>query len=44
MVWLKPARADPTMKMTMAAWKKNLRPNWSPSFPHKGVDTVEARR
>src|SRR3984957_18788712 len=43
-VWLKPARADPIMKMTMAAWKKNLRPNWSPSFPHNGVDTVEARR
>ena len=44
MVWLKPDRADPTTKMTMAAWKKNFRPNWSPSFPHKGVETVEASR
>src|SRR3974390_465389 len=43
-VWLKPDSADPMTKMTMAVWKKTLRPYWSPSFPHSGVDTVEARR
>ena len=42
--WLSPDRAEPTRKMTMAAWKKNLRPYWSPSLPHNGVDTVEASR
>ena len=44
MVWLKPDSADPITKMTMAAWKKVLRPYWSPNFPHSGVDTVEASR
>ena len=28
----------------MADWKKVLRPYWSPSLPHSGVDTVEANR
>ena len=44
MEWLKPDRAEPTMKMTIEAWKKVLRPYWSPSFPHRGVETVEVRR
>ena len=44
MVWLKPASADPITKMTMAAWKKVLRPYWSPNFPHSGVETVDASR
>ena len=44
MVWLKPANAEPTTKMTIDAWKKVFRPYWSPSFPHSGVDTVEASR
>ena len=30
--------------MTIAAWKKNFRPYWSPSFPHSGVETVEDNR
>ena len=32
------------MKMTMADWKKIFRPYWSPSFPHSGVDAVDASR
>ena len=44
MVWLKPHSADPTTKMTMEAWKKVLRPYWSPNFPHSGVETVDASR
>ncbi len=30
--------------MTIAAWKKPLRPYWSPSLPHSGVEAVEASR
>ena len=41
---LSPDRTEPTRKMPMAAWKKNFRPYWSPSFPHSGVDAVEASR
>ncbi len=44
MVWLKPASAEPMTKITIATWKKIFRPNWSPSLPHSGVDTVDARR
>ena len=44
MVWLKPDSAEPITKMMIAAWKKVFRPYWSPSFPHSGVDTVEASR
>ncbi len=40
---LSPASAEPIRKMTIAAWKKILRPYWSPSLPHSGVDAVEAR-
>ena len=43
-VWLKPASADPITKMTIEAWKKVLRPYWSPNFPHSGVETVDASR
>ena len=41
---LMPDRIDPARKMTIAAWKKNFRPYWSPSLPHSGVDTVVASR
>ena len=44
MVWLNPDSADPITKITIAAWKKVLRPYWSPNFPHSGVDTVEESR
>ena len=44
MVWLRPHSADPTTKMTMEAWKKVLRPYWSPNFPHRGVETVDDSR
>ena len=40
---LSPDSTDPTRKITMAAWKKTLRPYWSPSLPHSGVEAVEAR-
>ena len=40
---LSPASAEPIRKMMIAAWKKILRPYWSPSLPHSGVDAVEAR-
>ena len=40
---LSPDSTDPARKMTMAAWKKILRPYRSPSLPHSGVDAVEAR-
>ena len=43
-VWLSPDRTEPIRKMTIAAWKKNFRPYWSPSFPHSGVETVAASR
>ena len=43
-VWLNPHSAEPTTKITIDAWKKVLRPYWSPSLPHRGVDTVEASR
>ncbi len=33
MFWLRPARAEPTRKTTMANWKMPLRPNWSDSLP-----------
>ena len=39
-----PASADPARKMTIAAWKNVFRPYWSPSLPHRGVDTVDASR
>ncbi len=39
-----PASTDPIRKITIAAWKKIFRPYRSPSFPHSGVDTVEASR
>ncbi len=35
MLWLRPDRIEPLRKTTIAAWKKNFRPYWSPSFPHK---------
>ncbi len=44
MLWLRPEQTEPPRKMTMEAWKKTLRPYWSPSFPHRGVETVAARR
>ena len=44
MDWLSPDRADPIRKMTIAAWKNTLRPYWSPSLPHSGVEAVEASR
>ncbi len=42
--WLRPESAEPKRNRTIDAWKKNLRPYWSPSFPHRGVETVEANR
>ena len=39
-----PDRIEPATKMTIAAWKKILRPYWSPSLPQSGVDTVVASR
>ena len=44
MVWLSPDRIEPTRKMMIAAWKNTLRPYWSPSLPHSGVETVAASR
>ncbi len=35
---------EPTRKITMEAWKKTFRPYWSPSLPHRGVETVAASR
>ena len=29
-------------KITIATWKKNFRPYWSPNLPHSGVETVAA--
>ena len=40
---LSPDSTDPARKITIAAWKKTLRPYWSPSLPHSGVEAVEAR-
>ena len=40
----KPDSAEPIRKMTIAAWKNLFRPYMSPSFPHSGVETVEASR
>ncbi len=39
-----PERAEPIRKITVAAWKRYLRPKRSSSLPHGGVVTVEARR
>ena len=39
-----PQSTDPIRKITIAAWKNRFRPYWSPSFPHSGVDAVEASR
>jgi hypothetical protein len=44
MEWLSPDSTEPTRKMTMAAWKNRLRPYWSPSLPHSGVETVDDSR
>ncbi len=44
MLWLMPEQIEPARKMTIEAWKKTLRPYWSPSLPHRGVDTVAANR
>ena len=44
MLWLSPERIEPTRKITIAAWKKTLRPYWSPSLPQSGVETVAASR
>jgi hypothetical protein len=44
MFWLIPQSAEPTRKMTIAVCRTSLRPYRSPSLPHSGVDTVEARR
>ena len=41
---LRPASAEPIRKITIAAWKKDLRPYRSPSLPHRGVETVDASR
>ncbi len=43
-VWDSPASTDPIRKITMAAWKNIFLPYRSPSFPHSGVETVEASR
>ena len=43
-VWLSPDRMDPTRKMMIAAWKNPLRPYWSPSLPHNGVEAVDESR
>ena len=43
-MWLSPEKIEPTRKMTMAAWKKNFLPYWSPSLPHSGVETVAASK
>ena len=40
----RPDSTEPIKKMTIAAWKKIFRPYWSPSLPHRGVDTVVASR
>src|SRR5437868_7569215 len=39
-----PHSADPTKKITMEVWNSRLRPYWSPSLPHSGVEAVEASR
>lgn len=39
-----PHSAEPTRKITIAAWNSRLRPYWSPSLPHSGVAAVTARR
>ena len=39
-----PHSAEPIRKMTIDAWNSVLRPNWSPSLPHSGVDAVVASR
>ena len=44
MVWDRPHRADPIRKITIAAWNSRLRPYWSPSLPHTGVEVVVASR
>lgn len=42
--WASPEKTDPIRKITIAAWKNCLRPYRSPSFPHSGVEAVEASR
>ena len=39
-----PHSAEPTRKMTIAAWMTILRPYRSPSFPYNGPDTVDVSR
>ena len=39
-----PDRAEPTRKITIAAWKSFFRPYRSPSLPHSGVEIVEVSR
>ena len=44
MLWASPERADPTRKITMAAWNTVLRPYRSLILPYSGVEVVEASR
>ncbi len=44
MFWLRPDRALPIRKITMAIWKIRLRPNWSLILPYSGVLAVEVSR
>ena len=39
-----PHSAEPIRKITIEAWNSVLRPYWSPSLPHSGVDAVVASR
>ena len=39
-----PQSADPIRKITIDAWNSRLRPYWSPSLPHSGVEAVVASR
>ena len=39
-----PERAEPTRKMTIAAWNTPLRPYRSLILPYSGVELVEASR
>src|SRR5215475_14143366 len=39
-----PQSAEPTRKITIAAWSTILRPNRSPSLPYSGPETVAVRR
>ncbi len=44
MFWARPHSAEPIRKTTIAAWNRPLRPYWSPSLPHSGVEAVVANR